>query len=185
MAKFYEQWKFDHPSPDDFFEAINSSSGKDMSWFFDQVHGTANVFDYGIQSFTSRRVSIRGFTDEEEKSEPMFTNSANNNGQIETTIVVRRYGEGVFPVEIVTEFANGERITEHWDGVSRWTMFKYEREARATRTYVDPKRVLLLDTNYTNNSRTLSPLAQSAATKWSLTWLIWLQDVLLTYGVFV
>jgi hypothetical protein len=50
---------------------------------------------------------------------------------------------------------------------------------------VDPERVLLLDVNYTNNSATLSPRAGRAATKWSLAWLIWLQDHLLTYGFFL
>ena len=39
----------------------------------------------------------------------------------------------------------------------------------------------MLDVNYTNNSRTLQPRAATAATKWSLKWMAWLQDVLLTY----
>ena len=51
---------------------------------------------------------------------------------------------------------------------------------------VDPERVLLLDRNYTNNSATLTAEApRRAARKWSLTWLVWLQDHLLTYGFFV
>ena len=45
--------------------------------------------------------------------------------------------------------------------------------------------MLLLDVNYTNNSRTLSPRREAAARRWSLTWLIWLQDHLLTYGFFI
>ena len=44
---------------------------------------------------------------------------------------------------------------------------------------------LLLDANLTNNSMTLAPNAAPAARKWSLAWLIWLQDHLLTYGVFI
>ena len=50
---------------------------------------------------------------------------------------------------------------------------------------VDPERVLLLDVNYTNNSRSLAPKTTGAARKWSLAWLIWLQDHLLTYGFFI
>ena len=51
---------------------------------------------------------------------------------------------------------------------------------------VDPDRVLLLDVNYTNNSASLTADAgHAAARKWSLAWLIWLQDHLLTYGFFV
>ena len=44
---------------------------------------------------------------------------------------------------------------------------------------------LLLDVNNTNNSASLEPAAPRAARKWSLVWLIWLQDHLLTYGSFI
>ena len=184
MAAFYDRWRFDHPLPGHFFEAINAASGDDLSWFFDQAHGTANVFDYGIQSLSSRSASGRGFFDGEGSDEPAF-DDGEGGAPYETVVVVRRHGEGVFPVDVVTEFADGEQVSERWDGQARWTAFTYEREVRATRAVVDPERVLLLDTNYTNNSRTLAPLAERAATKWSLTWLVWLQDVLLTYGFFI
>jgi hypothetical protein len=45
--------------------------------------------------------------------------------------------------------------------------------------------VLLLDLNYTNNSRTLAPRAGEASRKWMLTWVAWAQDLLMTYGFFV
>jgi hypothetical protein len=40
----------------------------------------------------------------------------------------------------------------------------------------------MLDVNYTNNSRTLQSRASEASLKWSLKWMAWLQDVLLTYA---
>ena len=50
---------------------------------------------------------------------------------------------------------------------------------------MDPDRVLLLDTHYTNNSRAIRPRAARTATTWMLPWMVWLQDVLLTYGFFL
>jgi hypothetical protein len=50
---------------------------------------------------------------------------------------------------------------------------------------VDPERVLLLDVNYTNNSATIEPRAGQASLKWGLQWLVWLQDLMLTYAFFV
>jgi hypothetical protein len=50
---------------------------------------------------------------------------------------------------------------------------------------VDPDRVLLLDINETNNSWTLAPRRAETSTKWSITWMAWLQDPLLSYGCFV
>jgi len=45
--------------------------------------------------------------------------------------------------------------------------------------------VLLLDVNRTNNSFTTAPLAQPAARKWMLKWLVWLQDALATHSFFI
>jgi hypothetical protein len=45
---------------------------------------------------------------------------------------------------------------------------------------VDPERVLQLDTYFTNNSKTLEPSTAAAATKWSLRWMVWLQDLFMT-----
>jgi hypothetical protein len=50
---------------------------------------------------------------------------------------------------------------------------------------IDPERVLLLDTNYTNNSRTLEPQREAAATKWSLRWMVWLQDLFMSCSFLV
>jgi hypothetical protein len=47
---------------------------------------------------------------------------------------------------------------------------------------VDPNRVLLLDVDYTNNSRTLEPKGGDAAAKWSWTWMVWLQGCLLSWA---
>ena len=49
---------------------------------------------------------------------------------------------------------------------------------------MDPRRVLLLDVNYTNNSRALSPQAGQASLKWALSWMVWLQQLMLSYGFF-
>jgi hypothetical protein len=50
---------------------------------------------------------------------------------------------------------------------------------------VDPNRVLLLDVNYTNNSKTLKPETGRASTKWALEWMVWLQDCLLSWAALV
>ena len=99
-------------------------------------------------------------------------------------MVVRRLGEGLFPVDVLVKFENGERVRERWDGRDRWTMFTYERRARAVSAQVDPDRVLLLDVDYTNNSRTLEPRGKAAATKWMWKWIVWLQDALMTASFF-
>ena len=163
MATYFERWAFRHPKPEDFFAIANEISGRDLTWFFDQVHRSSHVFDYGVDVFRSVRHG------------PAFT----------TTAVVRRYGEGEFPVDVVVRFEDGREERVRWDGRDRWKLFEFTTPARARTAQVDPERVLLLDIDYTNNSASVAPDAPRAARKWSWAWLIWLQDHLLTYGFFV
>ena len=164
MSTYFDGWRFRHPQPSDFFQTVNDVTGRDMTPFFDQVYRSSNTFDYGVQGLTS---------------------ASAGGGRFRTVVVARRYGEATFPIDVVTKFADGSEKTEHWDGVERRAMYVYEGRSRARAAQVDPKRVLLLDVNYTNNSRTLEPRASEASLKWSLKWMAWLQDLLLTYASLV
>jgi hypothetical protein len=163
MATFFERWKFRHPRPEDFFDTASEVAGRDLTGFFNQVHRSSNVFDYGVQSLASAREGDR----------------------YRTNVIVRRYGEALFPVDVTVTFRSGERVTEIWDGVERWKLYTYERPAQALSAEVDPDRVLLLDADYTNNSKTLEPKGPAAAAKWSLKWMVWLQDCLLSWAALV
>ncbi len=164
LQTFFSRWRFRHPKADDFFQVAREVSGTDLTPFFDQVYRGSSVFDYGVQRLTS---------------EP------EGEGRHRTNVVVRRYGDGVFPVDLLVTFGDGRQVRERWDGRDRWKLFTYERGARAVSAEVDPDRVLQLDMNYTNNSRSLAPKAGRAATRWALTWMVWLQDLLLTWAFFV
>jgi hypothetical protein len=163
LATYFERWRFRHPKPEDFFAVVREVSGQDLTWFFDEAYGSSNTFDYGVQTLLTDQASP---------------------GRYRTTVVVRRHGEAVFPVEVVIRFEDGTTTTEQWDGRERRAIFQYERAARATSAVVDPRRVLVLDVNYANNSRTLAPAASKAGTKWALIWMLWLQQLMLSYGFF-
>src|SRR5262249_37674522 len=146
MATHFARWKFKHPKPQDFFAIVNDVTGRDCGWFFDQVYRSSNVFDYGVQELRSSPEGTR----------------------YRTSVVVRRYREATFPVDVLVTFKDGTRVVERWDGRDRWKLYTYERPAQAVSAEVDPNHVLLLDVNWTNNSRTLAPRGGEAATKWSL-----------------
>jgi hypothetical protein len=163
LRTYFERWKFAHPKPEDFFGIARQGSKADLAPFFDQVYRGSSVFDYGVQSLTSEPDGKGGFT---------------------TDVVVRRYGDGVFPVDVLVSFADGQRVRESWDGRDRWKRFTWQRGARAGSAQIDPDRVLVLDMNYTNNSRTLAPQSGRAARKWAVSWMVWLQDLLVTWACF-
>jgi hypothetical protein len=185
LSTFAARHRFAHPTPQDFFAVANEVSGRDLTWFFDQVYRTSNVFDYGIELFESETAPTNGFVDPQNGQRRFVRRGdPSSDGTYRTTVMVRRYGEGIFPVDILITLANGEQIRERWNGRDRWVRYTYEHPSRAVTAQVDPNRVLLLDVNYTNNSATREPAARAAATKWSLAWLVWLQDLLVTYGMF-
>ena len=137
--------------------------------------------DWIIPSPRRERQATRGFT---ANGSPAFEERTQT-GTYRTTVVVRRFGEAFFPVDVLTTFENGEEVREKWDGRERWRTYTYDRPSRAKSVVVDPDRVLLLDINYTNNSQTLSPHGDEVGAKWSLAWMVWLQDLLLTWAFFV
>jgi hypothetical protein len=106
-------------------------------------------------------------------------------GRYHAEVTARRYQDGVFPVTVRVTFANGTHKDWTWDGRGEWASFATDGDAEAVSAEVDPDRVLVLDVNRTNNSASLRPQAAAASRKWSLAWLVWLQDQLLTYGFFV
>jgi hypothetical protein len=181
LSTYFARWAFRHPKPQDFFAVANEVSGRDLTWFFDQVYRSSNAFDYGIEWFRSEPAGEQGYVGDGDRR----TLAAGKGDRYRTVLAVRRFGEGEFPVDIRVIFANSEEVRWHWDGRDRWKLFEVEKPVRAVSAEVDPERVLLLDVNYTNNSATLAPKGPAAARKWSMTWLIWLQDHLLTYGFFV
>ena len=182
MSTYFSRWAFRHPGPDDFFAAVSEASGRDMTWFFDQVHRNAYAFDYGIADLQSERPRESGYFGE---GDARAFGSAESDRGYRTTVVVRRYAEGIFPVDVRVVFANQEEVRWKWDGRDTWKVFEVTKPVRAVSAQVDPDRVLLLDVNYTNNSLSLAPRTRAAVRKWSLAWLVWMQDQLLTYGFFI
>jgi hypothetical protein len=183
MSTYFARWSFKHPRPDDFFAVVNEVSGQDLTWFFDQVYRSSNVFDYGIDALESAPAHDRGFFGEGPAR--AFRAGAPPAGTYHTVVVVRRHGEGIFPVDVRVTFADNTEKRWRWDGQDRWKAFELTHTSRARYAQVDPDGVLALDVHSTNNSITLQPHAREAAGKWSLVWLIWLQDHLLTYGFFI
>lgn len=50
MLAYYDEWEFKHPQPEDMRRSIEKTSGKDLSWLFDDLIQTTNHVDYKICS---------------------------------------------------------------------------------------------------------------------------------------
>jgi hypothetical protein len=164
LAAYVQRGAWRHPTPDEFFAIASEVAGRDLRWFFDAVHRQAATFDYAVTHVST---------------EPQTGAAARH------TVMVRRLGNGTFPVDVRVTFADGTAQTEHWDGVTAFRAFEFLRAATIRRVDVDPQRVLLLDVARTNNSWTSEPRGPQAATRWALHWMTWLQQQMLTYAFFI
>lgn len=162
LSASFVEGSFAHPQPGVVLQNLQKYADRDINRFLTQTYRQSAVFDYSVADISA---------------EP-------RSGQQESRVLVRRLGDGVFPVDVLITFENGDQITEQWNGEARWREFTYLRASAVRSAVVDPRRTLLLDVNFTNNSRTTEPKAGAAATKWSLKWLVWLQDSLMTWGLF-
>lgn len=48
MQKFYEEWKYKHPYPEDLRKAFEEGTDKDVSWIFDDLIQTNKKLDYAV-----------------------------------------------------------------------------------------------------------------------------------------
>ncbi len=182
LRTFFARWQYRHPTPDDFFAVLNEVTNQDHTWFLEQAYSNSVTYDYAVERLDSALISWRGL---KEGSKGLAFESQTLDKIYRTSVVVRRLGAGQFPVDVLVTFTDGHQERQRWDGRARWQNFTFDRPARAVSAQVDPERVLLLDTSHTNNSRTLEPKRDEAATKWSLRWMVWLQDLFMTYAFLV
>ncbi len=81
MKRYYDEWKFKHPTPQDFKRVMEKVSGLELDWYFEQFVETTNTIDYGIKSLKDV------------------------NGKAEITL--ERIGVMPMPIDLVIKFKDG------------------------------------------------------------------------------
>src|SRR6202000_2561722 len=55
MKHYFNKWKFAHPYPEDFRQAIIEYTQTDLNWFFDQWLETTKYVDYSIDKVKEKK----------------------------------------------------------------------------------------------------------------------------------
>lgn len=203
MQAYVHRWRFKHPKSQDFFDVVNDVAGQDFTWFFDQAFYSRKQIDYSVANVFSREIREKtGFdfsisTDEMdtdltistsdstsefilEEAEPIEGDSVESVEEEDSPkmfyneVRVRRLGDFVLPVEIQIVFDNGDTLVENWDGKDLWKKYKYTRPNKLVSATVDPGQKIILDVNFTNNSR-LVDNRSIGINKLSIRWMFWMQ----------
>ncbi len=199
MRRFFQAWRFRHPSTADFEAIMLDEAGSDISWFLEQALHTDRRLDYRIRTARSRKVkdprgwfwdedghkTLLGVADrhqeEEEGAEAEDGKKVDDDTDHEeelyrTEVVVDRRGEFIHPVTVELVFDDGETMRYQWDGRARWQKIVEVRPAELVSAEVDPDHVMALDVDPLNNSIRLErdriPAAQMIDSL-----VFWLQNV--------
>lgn len=86
------------------------------------------------------------------------------------------------PVPVRVDFADGQSVATRLRADERMREFTFESAAPYVAVHLDPNRTVLSDVNLLNNVRLASPSSNVPIAKWTIRWLIWLEDAMLSYS---
>ena len=81
IKRYYDEWKFKHPTPNDFKRVAEKVSGIQLDWYLNDWTQTTNTIDYGIKEVTE------------------------DNGK--TLITLERVGQMPMPTDLYIEYGDG------------------------------------------------------------------------------
>lgn len=160
-------------TPEVFAAVLAEQRGVSMQWFVRDLVRSSDPIDYAVAEFRS----------------------VASDGKTRTTLVVERRGPGVFAgtdrapsagparsVQVRTSFADLSEARAFVDGREQRTELLFDSDAVAISVKIDPDDLLLIDVDRSNNGRLLSgPRTDPTGLRLVLNWVIWLQNVMLTY----
>jgi hypothetical protein len=179
MRVYFMKYRFTHPAKEDFLKTIEEVSGSDLRWYFNQaVYGTP-VMDYKVLRIES--LPVNWYEEKKKRADKDDKNTV-----YRSYVWLQRKEDFVMPVDVEIKFDNGEKVREHWDGVSRWVRFgPYEKKTKLESAEIDPDHRTQIDRNDFNNSYTAKVNAK-ATRKVSNYWLFaqqWLSQALAWWAV--
>ncbi len=179
FRNYAERWRWDHPSSEDFFDAILAQAERPemlqiLRGLIDQTFYGRGFFDVRVSSAsTTRAEDFLGFDDKskavgfDESAGKRKREGDGGEGKRWMSMVrVVRDGEIEMPSEVLLTFQNGQKLTRTLSPESRWLRLVVESSSKLARVEVDPSRTLILDRNPLNNVRRLeADTTPSAARK--------------------
>jgi peptidase M1-like protein len=133
FRKYTQSWAFKHPTPYDFFHAINNAAGENLDWFWKEWFFTTWTFDQVITSV--------GYVGNDPAKGALIT--------------IENKGKMILPaiLKIVQDGGKTETIQlpiEIWQRGGTW-VYKYNSVNKIARVILDPDNVLP-DTDRDNNT---------------------------------
>jgi hypothetical protein len=181
MKTYASRFAFKHPKTSDFLAVVREVAGETAAAAVAGIVATAGGVDYAVTSVESHRVrALAGFSGE--GSDRKFAAPPPSEaGTYESTVVAQRFGDAVWPVEVVFTFADGSTLSRPWSGAEQWVRWTL-RGPKLVSAEVDPGEKCLLDGNRLNNGLRTEPDAR-ASRAWTTRLMFWAQNLLETFSL--
>lgn len=81
MHKFYDEWKFKHPYPENIQKLFEKETGKDLSWVFNDLLKTTKRVDYKVEKVKNNQLTVKNVG---RISSPLFISGLRNGKAVYT-----------------------------------------------------------------------------------------------------
>lgn len=85
MSAYYQQWKFKHPQPADLRKVLETQTGKDLGWLFEDLIQTTDYIDYKLKNVQiSKSGSVIKLANKGQVNGPIEVNVYGADNKVET-----------------------------------------------------------------------------------------------------
>jgi hypothetical protein len=151
LGRYARLYRFQHPGPEQLLAVIEEVLGARPAAMM-----RAALFDKGWVDFAVEQVRApetaraAGIFDASGKREKVPSGKSGSGGY-DNSVLVRRRGTLVLPVDVAMTMSDGTVRTEHWDGEDEAKLFSWHDVVALRGVVVDPEERVLLDQNRQNN----------------------------------
>ncbi len=146
FLEFYKQWKFKHPSGNDFKRVAEEVSGINLKWYFNLFLNTTRKIDYAVEAVNGNTITIANKSD---FAMPIDLLVEYTDGSKELFYIPLREMRGEKPAENLVEYQGAKRIIlEDWFWTKPTYDVKVSKEVK--QVTIDPTK-RLADVNDKNN----------------------------------
>lgn len=149
MKRYFNEWKFKHPTPNDFIRVMEKTSGLELNWFMDLWVGTTQFIDYSIEDIEKEK---KGMTVIELKRigqlpMPLDIQVVDKDGNVSWYYIPVGLLRGEKPAE---EGQSNRVILPDWEWTSPTYEFEIDLKKRKIESIIIDPSTRLADLNNTN-----------------------------------
>lgn len=143
MLRYFDKWKFKHPTPDDFLRVMELESGLELDWFYENWLYTIHHIDYSVNAAKSDSGAVIEISNVGDFPMPIDVTVTLNNGEVKSYYIPLRQMRGSKPTS-ATELPS-------WVWVAPMYSFTIDVDLKdIKKVEIDPNH-MMADVNLLNN----------------------------------